>query len=53
MHCYNGNLIEETTDYLPDFLIIEKVTVKRDNQGRSIKRDLKNLYEDKLVRNIE
>ena len=53
MHCYCGNLIEKITDYLPNFLIIEKPTVKLDNQDRSLKRDLKNFDKDKLLRNIE
>ena len=50
MHCYSGNLIEKITDHLPNFFIIEKLTVKRDNQDRPLKRDLKNFDEDKLGR---
>ena len=53
MHCYSGNLIEKITDYLHNFLIIEKLTVKLDNQDRPLKRDLKNFDENKLVRDIE
>ena len=53
MHCYSGNLIEKITHHLPNFLIIEKLTVKLDNQDRPLKRDLKNFDEDKLVIDIE
>ena len=53
MHCYSGNLIEKITDHLTNFLIIEKLTVKLDNQDRPLKRDLKNFDENKLVRDIE
>ena len=49
---YSGNLIGKITDYLPNFLIIEKRTVKLDNQDRPLRRDLKNFDEDKLVRDI-
>ena len=46
-------MIEKITDHLPNFLIIEKLTVKLDNQDRPLKRDFKNFDEDKLVRDIE
>ena len=53
IHCYSGNLIEKITDHLPNFLIIEKLTVKLGIQDRPQKRDLKNFDEDKLVRDNE
>ena len=53
MHCYKGNLIEKIPDHLPNFLIIEKLTVKLDNQNRPLKKDLKNFDENKFVRDIE
>ena len=53
MHCYSGKLIEKVNDHLPNFLIIEKLTLELDNQDRPLKRDLKNFDEDKLVRDIE
>ena len=48
MHCYSGNLKEKITGHLPNFLIIEKLTIKLDNQDEE-----KNSDEDKLVRDIE
>ena len=53
IHCYSENLIEKITDHLPNFLIIEKLTVKLDNQDRPLKRAQKNFDEDKLIRDIE
>ena len=53
MHCYSGNLIEKITDHSPNFLIIEKLTLKLDNQDRPLKRDFKNFDEHKLVRDTE
>ena len=53
MHCYRGNLIEKITDHLLNFFIIEKLTVKRDNQDGPLKKDLKKFDEGKLVRDIE
>ena len=41
MHCFSGNLKEKITDHLTNFLIIENLTVKLDNQDRPLKRDLK------------
>ena len=41
MHCYRGSLIE-ITDHLPNFFIIEKLTVKRYNQDRPPKKGPQN-----------
>ena len=46
-------MIEKIADHLPNFLIIEKLTVKIDYRDRPLKRDFKNLDEDQLVRDIE
>ena len=40
-------------NHLPNFLIIEKLTAKHDNQSWPLKRDLKNFDENKLLIEIE
>ena len=53
VHCKSGNLLEKITDHLPNFLIIEKLSVRIKDKIRPIKRNFRNFQEENLIKDFQ